>query len=511
MTATIFGKNKLSLKHIIFALSFLFFIAMKFYIIHNMWENRQMPPEPDDSFSYISSFSTIDKYHFTLTLGKKAFNEINILNLPAYFSYSVILYLPYKIFSLDPVFLYHISFFIGTILMAIAIFFFSRIFSKDLYFSSACFFILAFFNGAGSIHGFFWVVPSFFSVVLLFFLWYLIEFKIKYDSFLIVLLSIIFSLVHPLAPYSFLILVFYYAFEHTSHFFKKKSFIIKNKTFKLGLAFLVILFCVFFFKGYFYHIFSEAQLKSSTLSYVINDVNSHVFHPYALKYTKIELIDYFFNIHNYDKSIRYLARSIIFLFSVLIAFLYRKKIGLFYLYISSLFFLFLSLFVRYGHRSVLYVLIFSFVLIAYLLYYLIKSFRARLKENGKMRYFWLSLYIVILLFLAIFLKFSFLEMNHFSHYVNNRYNLSFNSSCYGYFDSAIASNKSHYIDKAMNLPGILKLRQGPLELSQFDGQEVVFCYLKSCYSKLNLSKRNYTLAQNCSDFGIFLRNSTITK
>jgi hypothetical protein len=96
-------------------------------------------------------------------------------------------------------------FYIGTALMGITLWFtLSRLVHKRVKLA----FILVFmtlYNGSGNYHGFYWVVPSFFSVMLFLLLFGLLFHQSRKWLALVILSTLLFILVHPLSLYATLI------------------------------------------------------------------------------------------------------------------------------------------------------------------------------------------------------------------------------------------------------------------------------------------------------------------
>ncbi len=149
-------------KWLIFA-AFLF-VAWKFFLIHTLWNDRPLPPVPDDSYIYI--------LHLDSTIG--CTNLLSCSDRPVSFSsyagfdhlaYRLVVGIPAGILGLDPVQAYHFGFYLGTLLLsAVLLLFTSALNPESKRLVAFSIFILTLYNGAGSFHGFYWVVPSFFSL-----------------------------------------------------------------------------------------------------------------------------------------------------------------------------------------------------------------------------------------------------------------------------------------------------------------------------------------------------------
>ncbi len=142
-----------------------FFIAWKFFLVHTLWNDRLIPPVPDDSYIYVLHLdSTIHCVNF-LSCSDRA------ISLSSYAGFDHLMYrlsvgIPARMLGLDPVQAYHFGFYLGTLLLSVAILFFvSALNPGSQRLIAFSIFILSLYNGAGSFHGFYWVVPSFFSLI----------------------------------------------------------------------------------------------------------------------------------------------------------------------------------------------------------------------------------------------------------------------------------------------------------------------------------------------------------
>lgn len=145
--------------------SFLFFIVFKFFLISTLWHDRSLPPTPDDSYIYIQHIDSV------LSCKSLIFCEDNsTVNFTTYAGFDHLTYRLFfgiigKLFHFDSLETYHASFYIGTVLLAFSLLFFLKRLNNDQKLIAFSFFILALYNGSGAYHGFFWVVPSFFSLI----------------------------------------------------------------------------------------------------------------------------------------------------------------------------------------------------------------------------------------------------------------------------------------------------------------------------------------------------------
>ncbi len=190
-------------------ITFVFFIVYKFSLITISFSGRNLAPEPDDSYSYI-------------TLIRLVFEKGLFSNTPAipFTSYLHTLYTPYvivmallaKIMMLNAEEIFKASFYFGTVLLAIILVKFLTSLTKNRKVIASSLFFLALYNGSGDYHGFYWVVPSFFALATFFILFIQLTSKFKYWYVWVVFMSLIFVLMHPISVYASSIFVFWSVF-----------------------------------------------------------------------------------------------------------------------------------------------------------------------------------------------------------------------------------------------------------------------------------------------------------
>jgi hypothetical protein len=148
----------------------IFFIIWKFFLIGTLWNNRHIPPSPDDSYVYIQHIDSV------LQCKSFIFCKDNPVNFDTYTGFDHLTYRLFfgtigKLLELNAIETYHLGFYIGTILLlGSLLFFLKRLCNNNKNFIAFSLFILALYNGSGAYHGFFWVVPSFFSLAFFFFI-----------------------------------------------------------------------------------------------------------------------------------------------------------------------------------------------------------------------------------------------------------------------------------------------------------------------------------------------------
>ena len=187
----------------------LFFIIWKFFLIHILWQDRSLAPEPDDSYNYISQIATVVNCpNFQLC----TFPEISMHNSSGYVYLSYRLFFGYlaKVFNTSPQDIYHLSFYVGTLFLAFSLVPFLKIFTHNTTLIAWSIFFLSFYHGLGETHGFFWVVPSFFSLLLFFLLAsYCLRQAARLKTGVALLVTIAFTFSHPMSVFLILVLPLY--------------------------------------------------------------------------------------------------------------------------------------------------------------------------------------------------------------------------------------------------------------------------------------------------------------
>lgn len=192
-------------------LALCFFILWKFLLISVMWQERALPPEPDDSLTYSGHIYSVIRCPQLIC--NTPYISTQRPDGYHYLSYRLFWGILAKISHIDSMSMYRASFYLGTAAMAFVLtFLLSKLTTnrKLIAFSLA---VLALFFGAGSWHGFFWVVPSFFAVLLFFWLFALLYVEKKDWRWRTALIALSISLVfvHPTGIYLIFLLPIYAA------------------------------------------------------------------------------------------------------------------------------------------------------------------------------------------------------------------------------------------------------------------------------------------------------------
>ena len=219
-----------------------FFILWKFFLIHILWQDRSFPPEPDDSYNYISQIAAIADckgFHFCSYPGVSMGDSTGFV----YLSYRLFFGWLAKITQLSSQTIYHFGFYLGTLFLAFTLYPFIKIFSNNKNLIAWSIFFLSLYHGLGETHGFFWVVPSFFSVLLFLILaTYTVRNEVKLKAWLILLLAVLYAFSHPMSIFLIFIVPLYllifslftHKIDHTA--WKKMLFVLSITLFSSLLS-----------------------------------------------------------------------------------------------------------------------------------------------------------------------------------------------------------------------------------------------------------------------------------
>lgn len=204
-------------------ISSFFFLAWKYFFLHILWKGRLLAPEPDDSYTYISHIASV------IDCQRVLFCETPFISLQTgsgyiYLSYRIILGIFGRITSISPETIYYLSFYAGTLLLLLALIPFIKIFTSDKKLLPYALFFLALYHGMGEIHGFYWVVPSFFATCLFFILATFILSKKEFPTWPFLLIALFYTYFHPMSVYLIAIFPIY----HTVHFFFTRTIMLRS-------------------------------------------------------------------------------------------------------------------------------------------------------------------------------------------------------------------------------------------------------------------------------------------
>lgn len=212
----------------------IFFIIWKFFLIETLLADRHTPPSPDDSYVYIQHIDSV------IQCKNFIFCKDNPVNFDTYTGFDHLTYRLFfgtigKIFNLNAIKTYYLSFYIGTILLlGSLLFFLKRLCNNNEKFIAFSLFIFALYNGSGAYHGFFWVVPSFFSLMFFFIILGII-FDHTYKRWLIIL-----GIIAPFYVFNHILSLYFLCILPL--FFIIFSFLTKNIDYQLLKK--IVFFCV---------------------------------------------------------------------------------------------------------------------------------------------------------------------------------------------------------------------------------------------------------------------------
>lgn len=218
-------------------LASIFFIIWKLFLVGILWEGRSVAPEPDDSYEYIARIAAVSDCHSDLFCPYAGVSMADHSGF-AYLSYGLIFGLIGKIFSLAPEKTFHLGFYLGTLLLALILPFFLASFTSRRPLIALSILFLAFYHGTGESHGFFWVVPSFFSLILFFILYRFITNKDQQPSSYCIatIFSVIYAFMHPISIY----LIFFFPIYLAISFYFTKKYSVSEIRRTLFVIFIVL-------------------------------------------------------------------------------------------------------------------------------------------------------------------------------------------------------------------------------------------------------------------------------
>lgn len=364
----------------IFAAS-LFFILWKFFLIGTLWHNRAIPPEPDDTYEYIAHIASISTCTSKIACPYPGVSFSDHSGF-SYLSYRLFFGGIGRVFGISPEETLYFGFFLGTLFLIPALILFLQSLTNNRSLIAWSILFLAFYHGTGETHGFFWVVPSFFSALLFFLLFSLISNK-NSSSFLRFAIyagitSIIFVFSHPISIYLICILpifvVFFFVFSrHINREMIQKTILVI--AISLLASFGQEYYLTQEFQTNYYGITQSAQQTKENIESILfpNTTSKHVSTTYISGYSITKALDVGFFQQRLETMkvayFRYIIPHWIALFPLLTLFwilLKKKEYTIVSLYIASLlFFVFATIFHEFGFRSALILWPITFIFVAF--------------------------------------------------------------------------------------------------------------------------------------------------
>jgi hypothetical protein len=228
----------------IILISFIF-LCYQLFVSSTLWNRLgNIPPGFGDSLGYIFGIEKVIKYHSLFPqipyFGNYTFQPAHF----SYFSYNIILGFIGTILKTSGFYIFFYSFFIGKLILLLScIFLLKYLLGESKYLLSLSLLFLGIFVGDGGIHGFFWVVPSFWMLVLFFFLIGIINSPQKIKILPVFLLCLLYITIHPLSIFS----IFIFTIYTLLHFYFSKNIPKKAISVTVMLVISAILWQVFIF------------------------------------------------------------------------------------------------------------------------------------------------------------------------------------------------------------------------------------------------------------------------
>ena len=368
-----------------------------------MWHGRNIVPEPDDSFIYIAHINSViqcDSFLFCE-------GPYSLTNFSGYehLTYRLFFGSIGKLLHITATQTYHLSFYLGIIFLVPTLLYFTKQLTKRRSLQILILLFLGLYNGAGSYHGFFWVVPTFFSTLLFFLIFSIVlNNKIKYWLFTLPILSLLAAFNHIVSIYACSIFVVYFILLTITS--KKINWLLFKK---------IVIIILFSFLPYFYitSILNNNPYQVSNLATATDSstpiISSDITTPSdallnlfpGLFLFKTEYLNWLFpNILGVLLFILIVLPLIIF-----------KKYKIIYIYLSALIFTLISTKSVHGVRSLVYLWPITFILYAYGIYYSFKFINTLTRLDKKvMGLIKMCFYLGILFFSILNLSYSYLSL-----------------------------------------------------------------------------------------------------
>lgn len=197
----------------------LIFVAFQFAITFILWDRKgDLPPGYADSLVYILGINKVIKYHTLFPY----FPTIGFSEHFTYIGYNLFMGVLGMLTGMSGDKIFYYSFFFGKVVLLFSLIYLLRnIFKTEKLLMILSLFFLSFYFGNGDTHGFFWVVPSFWMVLVFFLLVGIILDNKNFSNLLLFLLSFFYITLHPISSYSVIIFIFFTA---ALYFFDKEIF-----------------------------------------------------------------------------------------------------------------------------------------------------------------------------------------------------------------------------------------------------------------------------------------------
>jgi hypothetical protein len=381
-----------------------------------MWQERNITPEPRDSFVYIAHINSVIQCNSFLFCEEP-------YSLNNFWGYEHLTYRLFfgtigKIFNLSAQQTYHYSFYIGTLLLIPTLLYFTKKLTSNKPLQILILFFLALYNGGSSYHGFFWVVPTFFSVLLFFLMMGIIlDNKIKkHWIYTLPLLATLASLTHLISIYAVSIFVFYIIINSLIN--KSINWLHVKK-----ITLLLIVFTISYIHLNFFlqdsplqtaDLIAAKDILTVSTTAIVNSTTPAIIADSNFINSLLPGFDLF--IVEYIAWILPNLIGVILFIVVISILLYYKQQKILVLYMSTFLFTIISTKSIYGIRALVFLWPTTFILYAYGAYYIFTLITKKTSLHKKTNTLLVTLYFLgILSFIIINMSYSYFlseEKNH---------------------------------------------------------------------------------------------------
>lgn len=329
----------------------IFFIFYKFFFVWMLFNGRKVPPEPDDSYYYLSAANRFPQI--------SSFEDFRLFYFSAYLKS-----LSQLTGNLETAF--KTSFFIGSSIIPLFLLYFLKKTETNKSLIALALFFLAFYHGSGAYHGFYWVVPSVFQVLLFFVILGIVQSEKKVTLAQIFFPSLLFIFSHPTSLFVSSVFGFYFIIISILNRKIEKQII--TKAFYLFVS-LFFSFAVYFLLSRFFPVgqtpqsfeFSFDLIRKFFSGQLTPDTFGIIWKEYFAIFSAYPLI----------------------IFSLLITLavvFVNKNLKLISTFLACLVLVLIASYIPYGARTLAFLWPVTFLVIAYATFYLHK-FLARLRLN----------------------------------------------------------------------------------------------------------------------------------
>lgn len=452
------------------------FVVWKFFLIGIMWQDRSMPPEPDDSYIYAANIESVRSCP-SLIFCSDSYYPLNSSTGFDRLSYRLWWGGLAKVFGLSSIHIYHLSFYLGTLMLIPVILKLISCLVEDKKQIIFIFLMLGLYSGSGSYHGFYWVVPSFFALLLFYLtLIVFIDEKVKKWQWWLLIIIPIGIYNHVIYLYSLSILGLLVVFDTI---FKRSI----NKLYVSKLLLVVIIAMVSYLPSVIY-----LKILNKNTSYGVDQLlvkrsddqptNSTNVVPNTQD-SKAKIVSRQINIFSqqsldlvkiaYWKFLIPLPIFIILYLIILGSLIYARDFLILSLYSASLLFVYISCLSEYGFRGLIFLWPTTFIVYSAGLWNLKKIFGNVSQNNGLIKLTW---WVGVMIFVLIDMSYSFLlnqKINKSADYVIDNSFIDYVENKGGenklvYFDSKIIETYLVTINRSRNIKRTFNKSEADFEL-----------------------------------------------